>query len=206
MRRLGHREPRPDHLDHGTLHVLERHGHVRARQGAHPAFREGGQRLAGSLLGVMGSVGRPSLSSPMRATTGVLTITGTCTVTWTPGGDLPEALLAPRHQDDVDAARRHLPRELLADARRGPGDERPGAVRVLIDLLHGIIFWTEQYNRTLTEDWTSQYSSDEAAFLQVVTLSTSQRCSCAKGLRRPVRVSANSGETSVGGWAQWTEA
>jgi hypothetical protein len=56
------------------------------------------------------------------------------------GCDLPEALLAPRHQDDVDAARRHLARELLPDARGSPGDERPGTVRVLVDLLHGTIF------------------------------------------------------------------
>src|SRR5690348_3933573 len=57
-----------------------------------------------------------------------------------PGGDLPEAVLAPRHQDDVDTARRHLPRELLADARGGPGDERPGAVRMLVDPLHSASF------------------------------------------------------------------
>ena len=52
------------------------------------------------------------------------------------GGDLLEAVLAAGEEDDVDAAGRRLPRVLLADARRRAGDERPGAVDVLVELLH----------------------------------------------------------------------
>jgi hypothetical protein len=55
----------------------------------------------------------------------------------------------PREEDDVNAARRHLARELLTDARGRAGHERPGTVPVLVDLLHTTTFWTEQYNQTL---------------------------------------------------------
>jgi hypothetical protein len=58
------------------------------------------------------------------------------------GGDLPQTLLAPRDKDGVQPVRGHLARELLADPGRRTRDERPRAVRVVVDLLHRFAFQT----------------------------------------------------------------
>ena len=62
-----------------------------------------------------------------------------------PGGDLFQSFLASRKEDDVNAARRPLARELLADTRRRSGDERPRAIRVLVELLHVCILRMSAY-------------------------------------------------------------
>jgi hypothetical protein len=60
------------------------------------------------------------------------------------GRDLLQAFLALREKDDINAARRRLARELLADGRGRASHEHPGTVHVLADLLHGTnLFWTE---------------------------------------------------------------
>lgn len=58
------------------------------------------------------------------------------------GGDLLQTLFAPRDEDDVEAVRGRLSRELLADPGRRARDERPRAVRVVVDLLHLFTFQT----------------------------------------------------------------
>src|SRR6266496_4218108 len=139
------------------------------------------------------------------------------------GGDLFQAFLTSRKQDDVNAIGRRLARELLADTRRRARDERPRAIHVLVELLHFSIlranaycasvngvgrscgstglrrcdgappFWTERYRMTLQFLYCSVQSGLSSTSCGPSRVGPGPAFAITQVIARPVRTTALTG-------------